>query len=152
MQYRVSGTNTWTKTSATNNYKKLKTLLSNTQYDWQVKSVCIDLGLGNSTWSAIQNFTTLPAKLVDKETASSFEVYPNPFSISTTILFSLRESSTVTIELFDLAGRKLRTVDVEDLSEGNHKINFNKESIAAGIYFLQFKTQTETITKKLGVE
>jgi alpha-galactosidase/6-phospho-beta-glucosidase family protein len=56
------------------------------------------------------------------------------------------------MELFDMAGRKMKTLLNENLGSDNHQLQLNRDGLNAGIYFLQFKTQTENITKKLVVE
>ena len=82
----------------------------------------------------------------------AINISPNPFSESTSIEMSLSQSSDVTIELFDLQGRKITTVASQNFSEGKNEINFSRESLGAGIYFLQLKTATETFTGKLVIE
>jgi hypothetical protein len=89
----------------------------------------------------------------------NFGVFPNPFSSSATISFSLEENSHTTIILFDLAGRKITCPDFigetllnENLSEGDHQLTFNRESLAAGIYFLQVKMNGEVMTRKVVIE
>jgi serine protease AprX len=94
----------------------------------------------------------VPTPPIKTDAGVEINISPNPFSETTAIEISLSQSSEMKIELFDLQGRKIRTIADENFAEGKNEINLNKESLAAGIYFLQFKTQTETITKKLVVE
>jgi hypothetical protein len=83
---------------------------------------------------------------------SVFDVYPNPFTSSATISFSLQQSSRVQIELYDVAGRKLQTVLDENVAEGNHEVNLNREQLSTGIYFLQLKMNDEVVMKKVVIE
>lgn len=152
VQYRINGTTTWSKASTANTYKKLKELQPNTEYDWKVKSVCTDLDLGKSAWSAIQNFKTLPARLSNDLTIDDRLIYPNPFSSSATIEFNLSQSSPVSIKLFSVDGKKVMTIAEGNFSEEKHLIQFNRENLAAGIYFLQVKTSSENFTEKIVIE
>ena len=56
----------------------------------------------------------------EREAAGFMEADPNPFSSSTTVSFSLEVDSHVTIELFDVAGRKVDTVFDDHASAGSH--------------------------------
>ncbi|MCB0711966.1 MAG: hypothetical protein KDD67_06520 [Ignavibacteriae bacterium] len=49
--------------------------------------------------------------------------YPNPLSRATTIPFSLERASDVSIELWDLAGKKVATIDRKGLSAGKHNVD-----------------------------
>ena len=71
--------------------------------------------------------------------------YPNPFSKQTTLDFSLETSSKVSIDIFDINGRKINSLINRNFEKGNHKIvwnandNFGKTA-TAGIYFYRIKT------------
>ncbi|MBS1657115.1 MAG: fibronectin type III domain-containing protein [Bacteroidetes bacterium] len=154
IRYRKTGTNPWTKITALSNYKKITGLVPNTEYDWSVKSVCDAAANTSSDWSAIQNFTTKPLKLEDGNDSDeiSFVVFPNPFSSSTNISLSLRENSQTTIELFDLANRKINTVLDEDLNAGDHQVTMNAGKLSAGIYLLRLHANERTSVIKVIIQ
>jgi predicted outer membrane repeat protein len=66
---------------------------------------------------------------------------PNPFRSTTSIAFSLPEAASVSIDLFGVAGRLVRTlVHDERLSAGRHVVVWDGrdgagESLASGVYF-----------------
>jgi hypothetical protein len=62
------------------------------------------------------------------------------------------ELSTVQLKLFSLEGREVMTIADENFSEGTHQLTINRQSLSAGIYFLQLKTSSSTITKKVVIE
>lgn len=62
IQYRVSGTTTWTVKVSTVNNKKLNSLTPATTYEYRVKTKCAS---GMSAFSNIQSFTTNPASCPD---------------------------------------------------------------------------------------
>jgi serine protease AprX len=88
----------------------------------------------------------------DDETEMSFEIYPNPLAGSTTVYFSIEENSRVTVELFDLAGRKIKTVADENFTAGSHEISLNDIQLSAGAYLLRLKNETHQSTLKAIVE
>ncbi len=66
--------------------------------------------------------------------------YPNPFNPSTQIPFSLQKGSTITLEIFDVMGRRVRTlINEEKLNAGDHLETWNGKNdrgnaIATGVY------------------
>lgn len=63
--------------------------------------------------------------------------YPNPFSSSTTITYSLRQASRVSIDVFDMLGRKVRTLAAGPQDSGTHTISWNAEALASGTYLVR---------------
>ena len=86
-----------------------------------------------------------PAKL-------NCRIVPNPFSSVATIEFDLIQASTVSIKIFSIDGKEMMTIVEENFSGGDHEIELKSEGLGAGIYFLQFKTATETVIKKIVAE
>ena len=80
--------------------------------------------------------------------------YPNPFNPSTTIQFSLQENSNVSLEVYDILGRKVSTLTSGELPAGNHTIlwngtNDNGEAMASGVYFYRLSGENFNQTKKM---
>ena len=80
--------------------------------------------------------------------------YPNPFNPETTISFSLKEASNVQIEIFDIKGRKVKTLINKEYNHGNHTITWNAKDdkgkeLSSGMYFYRMKTNTKIETKKM---
>jgi len=67
-------------------------------------------------------------------------ISPNPFSGQTIIEFSLSESELVTLSIYDITGKRLKTILSKKLSKGNHKINWNAEGLIEGVYFIRLET------------
>ncbi len=150
VRYKIAGTSEWTKIQSIDNYKTLNELSPNTEYAWQVKSICGVHPIDASEWSEKQFFTTGDLRLSESTIGeTSLEVYPNPVSQSATVSFFLPEALSVFIELKDVNGRSLKVIADADFSEGNHEVTFNRESLIAGIYFLQIKTYEGVLMKKI---
>lgn len=75
--------------------------------------------------------------------------YPNPFNPSTTIAYGIPKSGAVSLEIFDLLGRKVATLLNEQYQQaGRYNINFNASGLASGIYIYRLKTAQNIIEKK----
>ncbi|MDI6765961.1 MAG: T9SS type A sorting domain-containing protein [Bacteroidota bacterium] len=66
--------------------------------------------------------------------------YPNPFNISTTIRFVVPEPGNITLKIFDLMGKEVKTLINEQKDLGEHDAvwdgrNNSGEVVATGIYF-----------------
>lgn len=84
-----------------------------------------------------------------KEIVESLDNYPNPFTNTTTVSYTIKQNSPIELSVFDLLGNKITTIETASKSAGTYKTNFDASSIAAGIYMLQLKTDNKTTTKKL---
>jgi hypothetical protein len=61
--------------------------------------------------------------------------YPNPFNPSTTIRFSLPQSSDVTLSVMNLIGEKVATLVSKRMEQGNHQVHWDASGIPSGMYF-----------------
>jgi hypothetical protein len=84
--------------------------------------------------------------------APSLLVYPNPLASAAVVAFSLGEKSFVEIELYDLTGRKLKTLVSENLVTGNHTFQLNKDQLPPAIYFLRVTMNSKTTIVKIAIE
>ncbi|MCX6162836.1 MAG: T9SS type A sorting domain-containing protein [Ignavibacteriae bacterium] len=72
------------------------------------------------------------------EIAKGFKLaqnYPNPFNPSTTIKFSLPQSGFVTLIIYDISGKELKTLVNNQLSSGSYKLIMDGSDLSSGIYF-----------------
>ncbi len=83
-----------------------------------------------------------------------FQNYPNLFNQSTKIEFTLSNSGFVSLNIYNILGRKVRTLVSEHLSSGyksvlwDGKDDFGKD-VASGVYFYRLKVGDSYQTKKL---
>ena len=75
--------------------------------------------------------------------------YPNPFNNSTAISFEVETSGHVTLEIFDVLGRRAMTLMNDNLASGPHSVLMDGRALASGIYFAQLRTPTQQKTLKL---
>ncbi len=91
----------------------------------------------------------LPVK--EYETDNSFILYPNPASEITYLNYYLPYDAHVTIEVFDLFGKRILLLDNADRQGGNYKVELNTAALSAGTYVCRMIVDEEVITKKLVV-
>ncbi len=63
--------------------------------------------------------------------------YPNPFNPMTQIKYGLPEESHVTITLYDINGRQIRTLVEKTQAAGYYTLQWNASDFGSGIYFYQ---------------
>jgi hypothetical protein len=75
--------------------------------------------------------------------------YPNPFNPTTTIRFQLYETSHVTLEVFDLLGRRVQLLADEVITAGTHHVVFDGRQLPGGVYIYRIQTPGRSLSKKL---
>jgi hypothetical protein len=85
------------------------------------------------------NAETLPEKF-DVHSA-----YPNPFNPSTQVKFDLPEDGFVTLNVFDVLGRKVGEIANGNYAAGYHTASWNATDVSSGVYFARF-----TVTDEFG--
>ena len=82
-----------------------------------------------------------------------FEVsqnYPNPSNPSSKIDFTLPIDAHVTLVVFDITGRNIKTLLNNEFKTADwYTIKFDGSSLASGIYFYRIMTETDVVTKKM---
>jgi len=87
---------------------------------------------------------------------ASFELrgnYPNPFNPSTTIIFSLKEASTISLDIYNLKGQKVSTLTSGTYGAGEHALTWNgtdaaSNPVASGMYLYKLSTPRGSSLKK----
>lgn len=74
--------------------------------------------------------------------------YPNPFTVSTTIPFTLPHPSFVSLIIVDNTGKPVSTLINKHLPAGTHEISLSAELLAAGMYGYFFRAGAFTAMKK----
>jgi len=80
--------------------------------------------------------------------------YPNPFNPSTTIRYEVPRSGPVQLTIFDVRGRRVRTLVDEHRGAGKYSLhwdgrdNYGRE-VASGVYFLHLRSGSKSATQKM---
>jgi len=81
--------------------------------------------------------------------STSLEVYPNPFSTTTNLVYNLNQSSKVTFSVFNMVGEQVKSFDLSTQPVGMNRVELDMTDIAGGIYFVNMVANGQTITKKI---
>lgn len=70
--------------------------------------------------------------------------YPNPFNPTTNINFNINKTQNVTIKIYDVLGKEIKTLVNDNLPAGEHDLQWNGKDnegnpLPSGIYFIQMK-------------
>jgi hypothetical protein len=78
-----------------------------------------------------------------------WDPYPNPFNPIVNLSYDLPENTKIRIDIFNIAGQKIRTlVDCAQVS-GRYNINYNASHLASGMYIVRMLTPNFTEAKKM---
>lgn len=95
-------------------------------------------GCSDTAYSVI---TVFPVGTSISETNSEeqMQIFPNPFSEQTTIIYVLKEESNVQVEIHNSIGQKIKTLVNATQQDGEYKFSFSAKELGmdAGIYFVK---------------
>ena len=139
-----------------NPFVQISELEPQQHYYWRVKSIANGT---ESYYSPVGNFTTngLTAVGDESELPKEFAIsqnYPNPFNPTTMIKFQLPKEQFVTLKVYDLLGKEIRTLVEGNIQAGYHKVvwdatdNFGNK-VTSGIYFYRITAGNNVVTKKM---
>jgi hypothetical protein len=97
----------------------------------------------------LDNITGIAEENYSVETIN---IFPNPFSGSTTISFSLPQSQKVSFRIVDMSGRLVTILADKIFETGENEIIWNAKRVNSGIYFLRMETVNFSAIRKLIVE
>jgi len=75
--------------------------------------------------------------------------YPNPFNATTVISFELEKSDHVTLDIYDILGRKVKTLLDEIQATGEHTVIWQADGFSSGVYFYRLITGDNIQTQKM---
>jgi len=79
---------------------------------------------------------------------------PNPFNVSTEIIFDVPNDGFVNLGIFNMIGQKIRTLVSEEISAGQYRVVWdgcddNGFEVISGIYFYKLTANGKTDTRKM---
>ena len=78
-----------------------------------------------------------------------YENFPNPFNPITTIKYSLKNESKVTIKIYNSVGEEIEVLVNEFKPAGFYEIQFNASNLASGMYIYRMETADYTFSRKM---
>ena len=81
--------------------------------------------------------------------AFALNSYPNPFSGKATISYTLKDISDVKLVVFDQLGKVVKVLVDKTQQPGDFKVELDASNLNSGIYYYQFSSDGQSITKKI---
>ena len=80
--------------------------------------------------------------------------FPNPFNPTTQIVFSLPKEDAVKLVVFDILGRKVKTLIDQKMAGGRHTIHWDGtdqqgQLVTSGVYFYRLQSVDQTRIRKM---
>ena len=103
-------------------------------------------------WTSVIDKTVVGTEDHPESSPRSFTLsqnYPNPFNPSTKIKYTLGKRSFVTLKIYDILGREMKTLVSSEQASGEYEVNYRPENLSSGIYFYTLKAGSFQVTKKL---
>lgn len=75
--------------------------------------------------------------------------YPNPFNPTTTIEYHLPKAAQVKIEIYNILGKKVKTILDDYKNSGSHKLKIDSNNIANGVYIYRIEAEGYTNSNKM---
>jgi len=80
------------------------------------------------------------------------ELYPNPSSDYANINFSLNQATNVSVYVFDMQGKIVEHMKLDNLNAGNHHHSFSVQNLKSGIYIVKLDAGDYQKLSKIVVE
>ncbi len=126
--------------------------------DYEITRTWTATDCSGNTSSCVQTITVGDGPLLAPEAPAgttlseiaSLRVNPNPTSGTTWFTFTTRESAKTTLELFDMAGKKVADLFAGELEAGTqYSVDYNAELLSTGIYLYRLTNGTSVEQGKL---
>lgn len=75
--------------------------------------------------------------------------FPNPFNPTTHIGFRIANPGVVSLKVYDLSGREVRTLVSGNLQAGGHETQFDAAGLASGVYFYRLDVNGTGSVKRM---
>lgn len=102
------------------------------------------LALGTEAYIESEKEAILPEEV-------TLTAYPNPIGNRGTIEYTLPEAQKVTLEVYDVLGRKVATVTDGQKEAGRHRAEVEANRLASGVYFGRLQLEDQIRTQKIVV-
>jgi len=103
--------------------------------------------LGDVRWAgqptAVKDLNMVPI------TFSLEQNYPNPFNPTTSIEFSIPSAGKYSLKVYNMLGQEISNLIDSELNPGIHKVTFNGNNLASGLYLYRLSGSNINLTRKM---
>lgn len=83
------------------------------------------------------------------EIVESVTIFPVPTANSCSLKFSLTQTKTLAVNVFNALGEKVYAISKDLFEEGSHEVKLNTTNLSNGLYIIQLHDGTRAINKQL---
>lgn len=90
--------------------------------------------------NSILNYFDLQTSVQSEHQINDFQLYqnyPNPFNPRTKITFSIPEKSFIRVQIYDVLGRLIQTLEEKEYETGFHQIEWDASNLNSGVYLIK---------------
>ncbi len=131
------------------------TIRINTNTTIQAIAICDELGESDiSVGVYVFDSVSVEDETTPILTTELFSAYPNPFNPETTVRFNLKESSQVSLEIYNILGQRIKTIVDNHLETGKYQYVWHGDDnsgnrVSSGIYFYRLNATDYVAIKKV---
>lgn len=100
--------------------------------------------------AASQSKSDVTSGLVEVDEGIAISSYPNPFRTNVTLEYSLNEDATVLLEIFDLRGKRIKTLVQNNQQANTYQFNLTSEDFqnTSGVYLAKLRVNDKVYSKQ----
>lgn len=138
----TDGGNTWEDVHAATQMGIAGMCFTDFDHGWMVGQGGIILYYDGTASASKPRATLVPMR-------ADLSAYPNPFNPTTVLSFDVPRSSRVTLSIYDLTGRLVKTLADRVYAQGSYRLSFDGSNLPSGIYFARLQGKSFSKTQKL---
>ncbi len=119
-----------------------------TSFSYRLKQIDVD--------GKFKYYDAVTVSLTVSKDAQLFQNSPNPFNPTTTIKFYIPNTSDITIKIYDILGREVKTLINQQTTSGYHIVYWNGEdsggkAVSSGVYLYRLTAGNYSETRKMNL-
>jgi hypothetical protein len=112
----------------------------------------IYVGSGPGVWKRPISEIIIGINKISSEIPEAYNLnqnYPNPFNPTTNIKYQIPRAGYVTLKVFDILGKEIKTLVNEKQTPGVYEVTFDGSNLTSGIYFYKLTADDFSEVKKM---
>jgi hypothetical protein len=90
----------------------------------------------------VEHYYTSASEFAPERYSLGVNAWPNPFNASATLTYTVDRTTNISLEVFDILGRKVSVLHQGQTTAGVHRVSWAAEGHASGVYLVRLSTAT----------
>jgi hypothetical protein len=149
-----NGDSLWTANFGGTDFDVAHSLVINSDSSFVMAGATASYGAGSWDYYVIKVAEPLPSSAADVKLPAQLTLnqnYPNPFNASTVISFTLNQPLDISLDIYDIMGRKVETLASGNYPAGDYSVAYDCSKMSAGIYLYRLSTPVSNHTMKMNL-